>query len=538
MTTLLNTRMKRDTVFVMLLQLYFCLCVFFNSFHHHDLFMNFDPLPDAIEYAVVASNLKAGDGPFLKINDSQLPSRYPLGYPLLLVPFLSLYGTGPQGFYWASMTLGSLSIFLFFIIARRVLQGEWLPRWVTFLLASSPLVWVYSSLTTTEIASMVLLLLAFFALLKIRQTDLVRYYLLLGASLGYAAFVRLPNIVVLLPVLWYLFFLYESPIRISRLLALALPFITFVAVIAAQNVLLYGGVLQTGYVLHHLTVDFSWEAFQVNSYRYLGSIFMGLNGSSIWLNGSPYPVILPLLAWTGAVVLLRQREFAVVLVAFGMFFLFFLLYASWWYYDDRFFLPLFPLVFLGAGFAVEQLFSIAEKRSSVMIASVVSLSFVLQPTMEGMSPWSSVAKGITAEHTPSNYVHVQEINGWMEKHGAGRKSTVLMTSMNLVYQDFFSNQRYTVLPVSSTQDYANLLGVQSPTDSCRELLDAGHDVYLSDYISTDGSRHREAIGHLKSTFHAEQVMEYLYGNARLYKLSLLNTPSFQGGGHSTSSHNP
>ena len=54
------------------------------------------PMPDAVEYAAIAVNLDRGLGPVLHFGGNTYPSRYTIGYPLMLAAAYPLLGRRPE----------------------------------------------------------------------------------------------------------------------------------------------------------------------------------------------------------------------------------------------------------------------------------------------------------------------------------------------------------------------------------------------------------------------------------------------------------
>ena len=57
------------------------------------------PIPDAVEYAAVAVNLDRGLGPVLHFAGNSYPSRYTIGYPLMLAAAYPLLSNKPERLY-------------------------------------------------------------------------------------------------------------------------------------------------------------------------------------------------------------------------------------------------------------------------------------------------------------------------------------------------------------------------------------------------------------------------------------------------------
>src|SRR4030095_14660713 len=52
--------------------------------------LNLRPRPDATEYFAQAEAMLHGECPSIQIGYEKLPSRYPLGYPVLMLPWLKI----------------------------------------------------------------------------------------------------------------------------------------------------------------------------------------------------------------------------------------------------------------------------------------------------------------------------------------------------------------------------------------------------------------------------------------------------------------
>jgi len=52
--------------------------------------VDLSPYPDAVEYFAQAKAMLKGGWPTIQIGYDKLPSRYPLGYPVLMLPWLKI----------------------------------------------------------------------------------------------------------------------------------------------------------------------------------------------------------------------------------------------------------------------------------------------------------------------------------------------------------------------------------------------------------------------------------------------------------------
>ena len=53
--------------------------------------LDLGPYPDAVEYFAQANSILKEGAPTIQIGYDKLPSRYPPGYPLLMIPWLKVF---------------------------------------------------------------------------------------------------------------------------------------------------------------------------------------------------------------------------------------------------------------------------------------------------------------------------------------------------------------------------------------------------------------------------------------------------------------
>src|SRR5947208_9866997 len=80
---------------------------------------NLRPRKDALEYAVLANRLAGGDAPDVPIGDRVYPTRYPLGFPLLLAPSV-LARTPPHHLWRVTAIFGVAGVVLTYWAALRL----------------------------------------------------------------------------------------------------------------------------------------------------------------------------------------------------------------------------------------------------------------------------------------------------------------------------------------------------------------------------------------------------------------------------------
>src|SRR5262249_54075154 len=91
-------------------------------------FLDLGPYPDGVEYFAQANSILNEGAPTIQIGYDKLPSRYPPGYPILMVPWLRfLPHNGILAPFRTNQTIGALlligSFMLYFAIGRPVTGG-------------------------------------------------------------------------------------------------------------------------------------------------------------------------------------------------------------------------------------------------------------------------------------------------------------------------------------------------------------------------------------------------------------------------------
>ena len=90
-------------------------------------FLDLGPYPDAVEYFAQAKSILKEGAPTIQIGYDKLPSRYPPGYPILMIPWLRfLPHNGILAPFRTNQTIGLLLLagsFVFYVGIGRPLAG-------------------------------------------------------------------------------------------------------------------------------------------------------------------------------------------------------------------------------------------------------------------------------------------------------------------------------------------------------------------------------------------------------------------------------
>src|SRR5919198_2879519 len=91
-------------------------------------FLDLGPYPDGVEYFAQANSILKEGAPTMQIGYDKLPSRYPPGYPILMIPWLRfLPHNGILAPFRTNQTIGALLLtggfMLYFAIGRPLAAG-------------------------------------------------------------------------------------------------------------------------------------------------------------------------------------------------------------------------------------------------------------------------------------------------------------------------------------------------------------------------------------------------------------------------------
>src|SRR5437763_7975937 len=141
--------------------------------------LDLGPYPDATEYFAQAKALSQGRWPSIQIGYDKLPSRYPFGYPALMLPWLKILPAADAVLapFWTNQALGLpmlLTVFAFYAYLAMPLTGGF----AALLLATLPGFFTFCRSSLSDISASVLVVLAFmFSYLEVKHERRWKIYL-------------------------------------------------------------------------------------------------------------------------------------------------------------------------------------------------------------------------------------------------------------------------------------------------------------------------------------------------------------------------
>jgi len=427
------------------------------------------PHPDATEYFAQAKALRRDAWPSIQIGYEKLPSRYPFGYPVLMLPWLKILpeADGVLAPFRTSQTMGLLlllAVFVFYAYLAMPLTAGL----AVLLVATLPGFFTFCRSSLSEVSASLLIVLAFmFAYLGINEERRWKIYLsaiLLGLSLN----IRIQS-VLLAPLLlamalfpvkgnslrWFLhcaavvvvFALVASPVLVMNTIQFHSPFNTgydFWASYSSVNRLLFS----LGYIPVNSAV--LWKEFTLQPFGY--------HPANVFGTGTSFVPAFILLACAG-LFFIRVDRFAVCAFLASLNFLAVILSHHYRLVDARFYLPLLILLVavavLPVTWAAKNLF--AGKR--IIIALTIFILFagacVGYPSRSGYNTRDiDRSQAWDALHftTPPS----QSIEFIAQKHFARRLSRepgIVLSDIDPVYLNALLPRSFVAAPIDGKHHY-------------------------------------------------------------------------------------
>jgi hypothetical protein len=212
--------------------------------------LNLAPHPDATEYFAQARALQRDGWPSIQIGYEKLPSRYPFGYPVLMLPWLQILPSADDVLapFRTSQTMGLLlllAVFGFYVYLAMPLTGGF----AVLLLSTLPGFFTFCRSSLSEVSASLLIVLAFmFAYLGFKEHDRRKIYLA-AVFLGLSVNIRLQSL-FFAPLLLVMALIPVKGMRARWLLhcaAVCVVFMAAAAPILVFNTIQFHSPLKTGY---------------------------------------------------------------------------------------------------------------------------------------------------------------------------------------------------------------------------------------------------------------------------------------------------
>ncbi|MGA7621225.1 ArnT family glycosyltransferase [Candidatus Binatus sp.] len=419
-------------------------------------------MPDAVEYAAVAVNLDRGLGPVLHFAGNSYPSRYTIGYPLMLAAAYPLLGHRPERLCLVTALTALIAIAGLYILTLWVFDR---PSAILagLLLATSPHFLGLSTCVMSDVPALAVAVLAALAFLYAEEKESLVASALCGLLAGLTVTIRVTNGAILAGMLAAVLLVRPRRLQFARVMAFAIGFTAFPGLQALVNLHYLGSPLSSGYAfwwreayssvfttfeLRFLFVpwDLTYRHGNLVSYSIA---MLGLDGLLNQLNLGLelqtllhsryclYPFPVPLFAGLGVFFAIRRKRNArtmrAMYLGFGFLASLLLIYLPYFFLDPRFLLPASFIVFAAAGYGLVS----ANRRLkrgwagfAVIALDVILAGAILVDTVSRLAepPRESrlVAEVLAMRPRLKNAVVVSDISlQWLELYAAGERTELV-----------------------------------------------------------------------------------------------------------------
>jgi 4-amino-4-deoxy-L-arabinose transferase-like glycosyltransferase len=465
-----SLRVATGTLCFVLSLLFYYGAVLRVEFKRTDL-LDLGPYPDAVEYFAQANSILKEGAPTIQIGYDRLPSRYPPGYPVLMIPWLRfLPHNGILAPFRTNQTIGLLllagSFVLYFAIGRPLAGGL-----AALLVATQPAFITFSRSSLSDLSGGAVTLLAF-ALVYLGLAWRRRWLIYCAAIvLGLSLCIR-PQLLFMAPLLIAMALFPVTDSWTKWFMHCCLGLVVFVVAASPYfilNTLEFGHPLKTGYgfwvpALADKQVPFSLH----NVPRQVAMIWSEITASwdqyrvaNIFGTGT-YVVPAFILLSTFGLAFVRVRRFEISAFLAGIvYFVATVTYGSpdiAGTVDGRFYMPIFfllvALAVLPAEWAIRGSFKSRYSLLGVAVLALFVLSCVGYPSQSGFKPktgrsqaWDALKYGSERGKSPRYDAQKTFARTFKDEPG------IVLSDIDPVYLNALLPKPFVAAPVDGSHSY-------------------------------------------------------------------------------------
>jgi 4-amino-4-deoxy-L-arabinose transferase-like glycosyltransferase len=204
------------------------------------------PMPDAVEYAAVAVNLDRGLGPVLDIAGNSYPSRYTIGYPLILAAAYPFLGHSPERLCMVTALMALVAIAALYLLTARAFDRP-SAALAALLLATSPHFLGLSTLVMSDVPSVAVVILSLLAFFYALEKESLLASAVCGLLVGLSVTMRVSNAAILVGMLAAILLVKLSRLRSASAIVFAIGLLALPALQASLNLHYLGSIFSNGY---------------------------------------------------------------------------------------------------------------------------------------------------------------------------------------------------------------------------------------------------------------------------------------------------
>jgi len=372
-------------------------------------FLDLNPYPDAVEYFAQANSILKEGAPTIQIGYEKLPSRYPPGYPILMIPWLRfLPHNGILAPFRTNQTIGALLLtgsFMFYFVIGRPLAGGL----AALLIATQPAFITFSRSSMSDLSGGAVAVLAF-ALVYLGLARRRRLLIYCAAIvLGLSLCIR-PQLVFMAPLLVAMA-LFPANVSWTRWFIHCCLAVAVFALAASPyfilNTLEFGHPLKTGYEFWVPILADKQAAFSLHNVPPQAALIWSeitaswdqFTAANLFGTGT---YVVPAFIFLSALGLafVRMRRFEISAFLAGIVYV--MATVAFSYIEARFYIPVFfllvALAVLPAEWALNEALKMRFSILAVGVLAVFLLSCIGYPSQSGFKPKAGRCQAWDALH--------------------------------------------------------------------------------------------------------------------------------------------
>lgn len=527
-----------------------------NPFGTRTLIPNMEPYPDTFHYIVPARSLASG-GPFMITREGRTinPSVPPL-YSLVLIPFY-LVNKDPRMFYFANVLLSIISLYLLYLILKKVTDDIWIIGITLFVFVTNFFMYWFPQWAMAENLILPIFLLSIYLLLlPINKITFIAAslipFLAYGTKYAYLPFSiaffilyvlkiflerKTKKIVVWVNVKGAVFFIFLNALFFSGIVVYQSvmqgfnPVQKYIDILAGTAGVIGSSGVSAGGTAVGLGGWFSNAFFAKNFPAYIQG-FTGEPTRFLWDFTPILPRFLIILSWLGLFVGVLKKNLRFLALSLLFLLLFHLvLISAFGTLDMRYIYHAVPTFILGFALLLIYLKEIFAKKKLYMVfvaAIFVIGGFYVLGSFQSLK--LQVVLNLKYSETPWYYISVLKLNDYFTKDKIqSDKKPVVISPMPPYYIDYFSNGNYNLLPLDENQEFRlTKIAAWGPNDYSdlhalyKKYISGGYILYVSTYgLGNEFYLHQSFDG-LYKDFNLIEVQDGCYTQCKIYKLELKN----------------
>lgn len=541
-------KIKKERVLTFGLVLLFVLLIFKDPFSQRTLIPNLEPHPDTFTYINPALNFVKGNGFNVNRQGRVIKPHVPPLYSISLIPSF-VVRSDPRMAYYTNVVLALVSLFLFRAILRKILINRLVIYLLLILYITNYFIYWVPTLVMAENLTLALFLGAIFFLLS--KLSKINLFILatLTVSMYATKYASISISITLISLCLLKILLGKSIIKQKIQLALCFISVTtlfcFLIAVFEQttkgNSIISQAVLFLSLIYDNTPSSNSGSAVVSNSWfgiqyinqnlpLYINSL-LGRSNRFLWDNTPLVPNIIALTGLAGIIGGFFRKQFRFISFSLFAFTVTTIIFMSTFYsFDARYIYIVIPILFIGFGLFLGCLADKAGTNKNLIVNFLAFIFVCIYLISSFTRIKSQISLNLRYAETPWYYISVLKMNEYFTKDKiVDSKKPVLISALPPFLIDYYTNENYSLLPLSYEQEFRGQETRQivwGPNDYSdlpklyKKYLDTGYDVYVSRAGLGNEGYTNEDFNTIIKNFATQLVQSGCFDQCNIYSVKL------------------